>query len=124
MLVQYKGGNQYLCNYLRQTHGVPVCQRMPANHIDAQVVAAFFQTLSPIELDAYEQSLQAQSKSDLKIKQAQAQQLKRLRYEANLAQRQYDQVDPDNRLVAAEFGHAVFLWVALEGRSALTDCRH
>jgi DNA invertase Pin-like site-specific DNA recombinase len=102
MLVQYKGGNQYLCNYLRQTHGVPVCQRMPADHIDAQVVEAFFQALSPIELDAYEQSLQAQSKSDLKIKQAQAQQLKRLRYEANLAQRQYDQVDPDNRLVAAE----------------------
>jgi DNA invertase Pin-like site-specific DNA recombinase len=102
MLVQYKGGNQYLCNYLRQTHGVPVCQRVPADHIDAQVVAAFFQALSPIELDAYEQSLQAQRKSDLKIKQAQAQQLKRLRYEANLAQRQYDQVDPDNRLVAAE----------------------
>jgi DNA invertase Pin-like site-specific DNA recombinase len=102
MLVQYKGGNQYLCNYLRQTHGVPVCQRIPADPIDAQVVQAFFQALSPIELDAYEQSLQLQSKTDLKIKQAQEQQLKRLRYEAHLAQRQYDQVDPDNRLVAAE----------------------
>lgn len=102
MLVQYKGGNQYLCNYLRQAHGVPVCQRMPADHIDAQVVQAFFQALSPIELDAYVGSLQAQQESDLKIKQAQEQQLKRLRYEANLAQRQYDQVDPDNRLVAAE----------------------
>jgi DNA invertase Pin-like site-specific DNA recombinase len=102
MLVQYKGGNQYLCNYLRQTHGVPVCQRVPADHIDAQVVEAFFQALSPIELDAYEGSLLAQRESDLKIKQAQEQQLKRLRYQANLAQRQYDQVDPDNRLVAAE----------------------
>jgi DNA invertase Pin-like site-specific DNA recombinase len=102
MVVQYKGGNQYLCNYLRQTHGVPVCQRIPADHIDAQVVQSFFQALSPIELDAYEQSLQAQRKSDSKVKQAQEQQLKRLRYEANLAQRQYDQVDPDNRLVAAE----------------------
>ena len=39
---------------------------------------------------------------DSKIKQAHEQQLKRLRYEANLAQRQYNQVDPDNRLVAAE----------------------
>jgi DNA invertase Pin-like site-specific DNA recombinase len=102
MLVQYKGGNQYLCNYLRQAHGVPVCQRVPADHIDAQVVQAFFQVLSPIELDAYESSLQAQRDSDFKIIQAQEQQLKRLRYEANLAQRQYDQVDPDNRLVAAE----------------------
>jgi hypothetical protein len=102
MLVQYKGGNQYLCNFLRQTHGVPVCQRVPADPIDAQVVQAFFQALSPIELDAYESSLQAQQNADLSIKQAQEQQLKRLRYEANLAQRQYNQVDPDNRLVAAE----------------------
>lgn len=102
MVVQYKGGNQYLCNYLRQTQGVPVCQRIPADHIDAQVVQAFFQALSPIELDAYEQTLTAQRETDQKIKQAQALQLKRLRYEADLAQHQYNQVDPDNRLVAAE----------------------
>lgn len=102
MVVQYKGGNQYLCNYLRQTHGVPVCQRIPADPVDEQVVQAFFQALSPIELDAYDQSLQAQRETAQKIGQAQEQQLKRLRYETTLAQRQYDQVDPDNRLVAAE----------------------
>lgn len=102
MVVQYKGGNQYLCNYLRQQHGCPVCQRIPADPIDDQVVQAFFQALSPIELNAYEQSLLVQRETDQNIKQAHAQQLKRLRYEAELAQRQYDQVDPDNRLVAAE----------------------
>ena len=47
MLVQYKGGNQYLCNALRQQYQVPVCQRFPADPIDAQVVDAFFQALSP-----------------------------------------------------------------------------
>jgi len=102
MVVQYKGGNQYLCNYLRQVRGVPVCQRIPADPIDERVVQAFFQALSPIELDAYEQTLQAQREATQKIEHAQEQQLKRLRYEAALAQRQYDQVDPDNRLVAAE----------------------
>jgi DNA invertase Pin-like site-specific DNA recombinase/predicted DNA-binding transcriptional regulator AlpA len=102
MVVQYKGGNQYLCNYLRQEYGVPVCQRIPADPIDAQVVHAFFQALSPIELNAYEQSLQALKENNIRVKQAQEQQLKRLRYQADLAQRQYDQVDPDNRLVAAE----------------------
>lgn len=102
MVVQYKGGNQYLCNYLRQTRGVPVCQRIPADPIDGQVVQAFFQALSPIELDAYEQTLQTQGETAPKIEHAQEQQLKRLRYEVALAQRQYDQVDPDNRLVAAE----------------------
>jgi DNA invertase Pin-like site-specific DNA recombinase len=102
MVVQYKGGNQYLCNYLRQARGVPVCQRIPADPIDEQVVQAFFEALSPIELNAYEQTLQAQKETAQKIGHAQEQQLKRLRYEAALAQRQYDQVDPDNRLVAAE----------------------
>src|ERR1700757_2609932 len=36
------------------------------------------------------------------MRRAQAQQVERLRYRAALAERQYDQVDPDNRLVAAE----------------------
>jgi DNA invertase Pin-like site-specific DNA recombinase len=102
MVVQYKGGHYYLCNYLQQARGVPVCQRIPADPVDQQVVQAFFQALSPIELDAYEQTLQAQRAAVQKIGHAQEQQLQRLRYEAALAQRQYDQVDPDNRLVAAE----------------------
>lgn len=102
MVVQYKGGNQYLCNYLRQTRGTPVCQRIPADPIDDQVVRAFFQAFSPIELDAYEQTIKTQSETARNIEQVQEQQLKRLRYEATLAQRQYNQVDPDNRLVATE----------------------
>ena len=102
MVVQYKGGNQYLCNYLPQTHGTPLCQRIPADPIDDQVVQAFFQAFSPIELNAYEQTIKTQRKTAQNIEQVQEQQLKRLRYEAALAQRQYNQVDPDNRLVAAE----------------------
>ena len=57
MVVQYKGGTQYLCNYLRQQYLVPVCQYIPGDPIDARVVEAFFQALSPIELDAYERAL-------------------------------------------------------------------
>src|SRR5919201_3231978 len=53
MLVQYKHSTRYLCNHLRQQYGVPVCQYIPADPIDACVVEAFFQALSPIELDAY-----------------------------------------------------------------------
>jgi hypothetical protein len=36
------------------------------------------------------------------VRQAQEQQIERLRYQAHLAERQYNQTDPDNRLVAAE----------------------
>ena len=102
MVVQYKSGTRYLCNYLRQQYGVPVCQYIPADPIDAAVVQAFFAALSPLELDAYSRALQAQRQSDEALDRADCQQLERLRYQAALAERQFNQVDPDNRLVAAE----------------------
>jgi DNA invertase Pin-like site-specific DNA recombinase len=52
-LVQYKHSTRYVCHYLRQPYGVPVCQYIPADAIDACVVEAFFQALAPIELDVY-----------------------------------------------------------------------
>jgi DNA invertase Pin-like site-specific DNA recombinase len=102
LVVQYKSGPEYICNYLRQQYQVPVCQRIPAQPIDDCVVQAFFQALSPVELDVYEQALKTQAETAQLTHQAQEQQLERLRYQAALAQRQYNQVDPDNRLVAAE----------------------
>ena len=102
MLVQYKRGTRYLCNSLRQQYQVPVCQFTPADPIDSKVVKAFFEALSPSEIDAYAQSLEKQKQIDEQTDQAHRQQIQRLRYQAALAQRQFDQVDPDNRLVAAE----------------------
>ena len=102
MVVQYKGGTRYLCNYLRQQYLVPVCQNIPGDPIDARVVEAFFQALAPIELDAYQRALDAQKETNEKIELAHRQQLERLRYQAELAWRQFNRVDPDNRLVAAE----------------------
>jgi len=102
MVVQYKGGPQYQCNFLRQQYQVPVCQRISSQPIDDFVVQAFFQALSPLELDVYEQALKTQAEAAHQTWQAHEQQLERLRYQAALAQRQYNQIDPDNRLVAAE----------------------
>jgi len=102
MVVQYKTGTRYLCNYLRQQHGVPVCQYIPGDPVDAAVVAAFFQALSPAELDVYATALAAQHETQRQIEHAHRQQIERLRYEAARAQRQFNQVDPENRLVAAE----------------------
>ena len=85
LVVQYKGGTRYLCNYLRQQHGVPVCQHLPDDHIDARVIEAFFQALSPVELDVYTQAIAARAKDQETIDHAHRQQLERLRYEAALA---------------------------------------
>src|SRR5262247_2690116 len=102
MVVQYKGGTEYLCNYLRQQYRVPVCQYVPADPVDARVVAAFFEALSPIELDVYTQAMAAERQHATQRDEAHRQQLERLRYEAMLCERQFNRVDPDNRLVTAE----------------------
>lgn len=102
MVVQYKGRPCYLCNYLRQQYQVPVCQNLPMDPIDAHVVAAFLQALSPVELDLYSKAVAALRHDDEQMRQAQQQQLERLHYQARLAERQYHQADPDNRLVASE----------------------
>ena len=63
---------------------------------------AFFQALSPVELDVYAAAVATQQATAQQITHAHHQHLERLRYEAQLAQRQFNRVDPDNRLVAAE----------------------
>lgn len=66
------------------------------------MVDAFFQALSPVELDVYARAVAAQQATEASIDQAHQQQIERLRYEAALAERRFNRVDPDNRLVAAE----------------------
>jgi DNA invertase Pin-like site-specific DNA recombinase len=102
MVVQYKPGTRYLCNHLRQQYGTRVCQFIPADPVDDYVVAAFFEALSPVEVDMYQTAILAKMQDDGKLVKAKQQQLERLRYQARLAERQFNQADPDNRLVAAE----------------------
>jgi DNA invertase Pin-like site-specific DNA recombinase len=102
LVVQYKGGTRYLCTYLRQQYGVPICQRIPADAVDTHVIEAFFQALAPVELDAYAQAVARYQALNDQLDHARCQQLERVRYEAALAERHFLRVDPDNRLVAAE----------------------
>ena len=84
MVVQYTGGTEYLCHHLRQQYRVPVCQYVPADPVDARVVTAFFEALSPGELDVYTQAMAVQRQQAARIDEAHRQQLERLRYEAAL----------------------------------------
>jgi DNA invertase Pin-like site-specific DNA recombinase len=106
MVVQYKGGTRYICNYLRQQYRTPVCQYIAADPVDTRVVDAFFQALSPVELDVYEQALAKRQQQAERIATAHAQHLERLRYEAAYCERQFHHVDPAHRHVAAELEHA------------------
>src|SRR4051794_14699921 len=82
-----------------------MCQHLPADPIDARVVDAFFEAVAPAELDAWEQARAAQHEAEEALDRAEAQQVERLRYQALLAERQFNRVDPDNRLVASELEH-------------------
>jgi DNA invertase Pin-like site-specific DNA recombinase len=102
MVVQYKGGTQYLCNQLRGQYQVPVCQRLPADPIDRWVVDQFFAAFAGAELDLYALSVQQAEREQQQVTKAHEQQLQRLHYEAELAERQFRRADPENRLVTAE----------------------
>ena len=102
MCVQYKGGTQYLCNHLKQQTGAKVCQRIGGDVIDNHVVAWFFEVLSVAEIDVTAQALQTTDAEHANILAARRQQIDRLRYQTQLAERQFMKSDPDNRLVTGE----------------------
>jgi DNA invertase Pin-like site-specific DNA recombinase len=102
MMVRYKGGSQYVCSYLHQQHDAPVCQCLRAGPIDAEVGKAFLAAVAPAEIEAWARAHRTQRQADEALRRAEAQQIERLRYEVRLAERQFNRVDPDNRLVASE----------------------
>ncbi len=103
MFVQYKRETRYICNYRnRRRPSEAVCQNIDADAVDQGVVKEFFAALAPAELDVYEMAMQDHQRRTAEIDAAKQRELERLRYEVNLARRQYDRVDPDNRLVASE----------------------
>src|SRR5205823_12721127 len=70
MVVQYKGGTEYLCHYLRQQYHVPVCQYIHADPVDERIVEAFFQALSPVELDVYTAAVATQQATAQQVSHA------------------------------------------------------
>ena len=100
MTVQYKGGNRYLCNFLHRNQGEPVCQHLPAEPIDARVVEAFFAAVTPAELEAWTRAQEVRRQSNEALDRAEAQQVERLRYQAMLAERQFNKVERLTPIIA------------------------
>jgi DNA invertase Pin-like site-specific DNA recombinase len=100
--VVYREQPAYRCAALQKVYGRTGCLHLAAPPIDAAVVEAFFAALAPAELDLLDEVLAAQQADHARLLQQHADQVARAEYAARLAQKQYDAVDPDNRLVAAE----------------------
>ncbi len=103
MIVIYRAnGPRYVCYELDKQLKRPRCASLCASAIDAVVVQAFFEAIRPAQLDALAAVLADQEAERERLGRQWTEQLKRAEYEAHLARRQYDAVDPGNRLVAAE----------------------
>jgi DNA invertase Pin-like site-specific DNA recombinase len=114
---------RYNCDATRNDPGAPPCISFGALRVDAAVGAEIVRMLQPLGVeaavraitDSEHQSAEKQRQIDLALEQA--------RYEAARARRQYDAVDPDNRLVAGElerrWNAALAAVVTLEEEMAL-----
>lgn len=90
----------YRCCEESKTIAQAMCQRLSAEKIDAFIEQQILQALEPdkieIALAAYEQI----EREEKIIKQQWLLKIERAKYQATRAQRQYDSIDPENRLVA------------------------
>ena len=102
LYVRYRNGGEYVCNHLRTHEALPTCQSIRAPRVDAVVAEAFLAALAPAEVDALSRARRAQTQMDDALRLGAQRQLERKRYAAALAERQFNKVDPDNRLVAGE----------------------
>jgi DNA invertase Pin-like site-specific DNA recombinase len=94
--------SSYICQRGYQYGDTGVCQTMTSRPVDTAVAVAFLEAASPTSLQVAVRVLD-QIEQELAAKRRQQQmQVEQARYEARLAERQYDAVDPANRLVAAE----------------------
>jgi len=103
MRIAYKRSFRYQCDALVKHFGAPhVCMSLHGSSIDEEVVTAFFEAIQPAHLDALETILATQQTEHQRRVQLWQERRQRAQYEAQRAHRQYQVVDPENRLVAAE----------------------
>ena len=92
----------YECTRRAQdTHYSPACIRLPADPLDQTVGQRVLEILQPDQIEIAFRAVQELERRSQAVDQQWRMRLERLEYQAQLAQRRYEEVDPANRLVAA-----------------------
>lgn len=99
---RYSNQPAYVCEVAASQYGDPTCQTFMVPHIDEAVTQIFLEAVQPARLEAALAALEQVEAQRQSLATRWQQQLERARYEADLARRYFERVDPDNRLVAAE----------------------
>jgi DNA invertase Pin-like site-specific DNA recombinase len=93
---------RYNCYGARMNHGTTRCISISGLSIDGAVSAEVLRILKPLGMEAAVRAVDAQTSRTSAAQRQLELSLQQARYEAEHARRQYDAVDPANRLVAAE----------------------
>ena len=91
---------RYVCHRMKLDYGEPNCQSLKATPLDTMVVRLVLQALEPAAVEAsllVASDLEAERAT---LEQHWQQRRERARYAVERARRQYDAVEPENRLVA------------------------
>ena len=104
--VHYTGNRGYCVRYGCRgadiNHGTGPCIGFGGLRVDAAVADEVLRLLSPLGVEAALAAVGMREADDAEARRQVELALTQARYEADLARRQYDAVDPANRLVAAE----------------------
>jgi excisionase family DNA binding protein len=93
---------RYHCKGAYLNHGGDRCISFGSLRVDQAVGAEVLRLLKPLGVEAALNAIAARAAESAEKQRQLELALQQARYEANLARRQYDAVDPDNRLVAGE----------------------
>jgi DNA invertase Pin-like site-specific DNA recombinase len=93
---------RYTCHGGRVDRGSAACQSLGAARVDSAVCAQFLEVVEPAGVQAALDALEQLGDRQREKRQSLALALEQARYEVDRARRQYDLVDPANRLVAGE----------------------
>lgn len=104
MHVLYSGKDSqritYVCDHRQRRFAEPVCQRVPGQPVDKVVAQAALAALTPAQIELSLAVMQEMERQQAQLCKQWELKLEGARYAARLAQRRYEQVDPENRLVA------------------------
>jgi len=89
----------YLCSYLSTNFAGKCCQSITGNSIDNAISNIFLQAVNPAQLDISLKTLEQIEQQAAQVERQWQQQLERACYEAERVRRQYDQTEPEHRLV-------------------------
>ena len=105
MYVHYSGRKHdipvYQCTYLSGQYGGTPCQNVRGLGLDAEVERLLLAALQPDQIDIALAAMQALEQEYAGLHKHWQLRLERAAYEAERARRQYDAVEPENRLVAS-----------------------